>query len=137
MAVERSTALTAMALRGSAGQYNKGPLLPAGMGSTRSANCREALISARTSKQAPALPRAIHACIFALAALQLLRHDSMSYYNVSNPVPRQHGARSTTIVNDAYYPGPGGKMHSWKRNLAAVPLESGATPVALTVRSQA
>ena len=29
MAVERSTALTAMALRGSAGQYNKGPLLPA------------------------------------------------------------------------------------------------------------
>ena len=39
-------------------------------------------------------------------------------YNVSNPVPRQHGARSTTIVNDAYYPGPGGKMHSWKRNLA-------------------
>ena len=39
-------------------------------------------------------------------------------YNVSNPVPRQHGARSATIVNDAYYPGPGGKMHSWKRNLA-------------------
>ena len=39
-------------------------------------------------------------------------------YNVSNPVPRQQGARSTTIVNDAYYPGPGGKMHSWKRNLA-------------------
>ena len=39
-------------------------------------------------------------------------------YNVSNPVPRQHGARSTTIVNDAYFPGPGGKMHSWKRNLA-------------------
>ena len=90
--------------------------MPAGMGSTVSANCCEAPISARTRKQAPALPRAIHACIFALATLQLLRHD-MSY-NVSNPVPRQHGARSTTIVNDAYYPGPGGKMHSWKRNLA-------------------
>ena len=42
-------------------------------------------------------------------------------YNVSNPVPRQHGARSTTVVNDAYYPGPGGKMHSWKRNLAPEP----------------
>ena len=116
MAVERSAALTATALRGSASRYNKGPLLPAGMGLTQSANCREAPISARTSKQAPALPRATHACIFALATLQLLRHD-MSY-NVSNPVPRQHGARSTTIVNDAYYPGPGGKMHSWKRNLA-------------------
>ena len=39
-------------------------------------------------------------------------------YSVRDPSPRHHDARSVAAVNDAYYPGPGGKMYSWKRNLS-------------------
>ena len=87
------------------------------MGLTQSANCREALISARPSKRRAVLPRAIAA----LAPLALAILQSTAYtmsYSVRDPSPRHHDARSVAAVNDANYPGPGGKMHSWKRNLS-------------------